>query len=105
MPRVNDVIFPAMYVGPNLKKLGLSTHTRYTDGLPPHVQHALDKNPGLRRYFIAWDEFVRSVPPGAVPKPVPSSLPPANKKQAALARREAARRPPLTVSVPFRTRL
>jgi hypothetical protein len=101
---VNDVTFPAIYTGPNIRKLGLSTYTRFRDGFPPHVQLALERNPGLRRYFVEWKEFVRAVPPGAPPKPVPSSLPPPNKKQAALARRETARRSPLLVT-PFTTRL
>jgi hypothetical protein len=101
---MNDVTFPAIYTGPNLRKLGLSTYTRFTDGFPPHVKLALERNPGLRRYFVGWKEFVGAVPPGAPPKAVPSSLPPPNKKQAALARRETARRSPLLVT-PFTTRL
>jgi hypothetical protein len=100
-----EVTFPVMYTGPNLRKVGLSTHTRFTDGFPEHVKIALQRNPSLRRYFVDWDQFWRSpTPPGASPKPVPSSLPPANKKQAALARREVARRSP-TISSTFTTQV
>jgi hypothetical protein len=102
---VNDVIFPVIYTGPNIRRLGLSTYTRFTDGFPPHVETVLERNPGLRRYFVEWWEFVRAVPPGAPPRAVPSSLPPANPKQAALARRETARRAPVIVSASYRTQL